>query len=100
MSRAVPERVSSAPENKALVSRWLEEVFTGGAFSWLDEIFTPNYALHDPSFPEEVHGLCGIQRYVGAYRAAFPDLRVSVEDQVAEADTVAARGAGRGTRRG
>ncbi len=94
------DKVSPAPENKALVCRWLEEVFTGGAFSRLDEIFTQGYVLHDPSFPEEVHGFGGIQRYVGAYRAAFPDLRVSVEDQVAEADTVATRWAARGTHQG
>ena len=97
MSRATPERVSSAPENKALVRRWLEEVFGGGAFSGLNEIFTQTYVLHDPSFPEEVHSFGGIKRYVGAYRAAFPDLQVSVEDQVAEADTVATRWAARGT---
>lgn len=94
------ESVSSAPENKALVRRWLEEVFTGGAVSRLGEIFTQAYVLHDPSFPEEVHGFDGIRRYVGAYRAAFPDLRVSVEDQVAEADTVATRWAVRGMHRG
>jgi predicted ester cyclase len=93
-------RVSSAPENKALVCRWLEDVFTGGVFSRLHEIFTQTYVLHDPSFSEEVHGLGGIQRYVGAYRAAFPDLRVSVKDQVAEADTVATRWTARGTHRG
>ena len=91
------ERVRSASENKALVRRWLEEIFTGGAFPRLEEIFTRNYVLHDPSFPGEVHGFGGIERYVGAYRAAFPDLQVSVEDQVAEADTVATRWAARGT---
>ncbi len=94
------ERVRSASENKALVRRWLEEVFTGGAFSRLDGIFARNYVLHDPSFPEEVHGFGGIVRYVGVYRAAFPDLHVSVEDQVAESDTVATRWAARGTHRG
>jgi len=94
------ESVRSVSENKALVRRWLEEVFTGGAFSRLDEVFAQNYVLHDPSFPEEVHGFGGVRRYVGAYRGAFPDLRVSVEDQVAEADTVATRWAVRGTHRG
>jgi len=94
------ESLSSASENKALVRRWLDEVFTGGVFSRLGEIFTQPYVLHDPSFPEEVRGFDGIRRYVGAYRAAFPDLRVSVEDHVAEADTVATRWAARGTHRG
>ncbi len=90
----------SVSEDKALVRRWLEEVFTGGTFSYLGEIFTRNYVLHDPSFPGEVHGFGGVERYVGAYRAAFPDLRLSVEDQVAEAGTVATRWTARGTHRG
>ena len=94
------ERVRSATENKALVRRWLEAVFTGGAFSRLEEIFTRNYVLHDPSFPGEVHGFGGIERYVGAYHGAFPDLHISVEDQVEEAGTVATRWTARGTHRG
>ncbi len=93
------ERVRCASEDKALVRRWLEEVFTGGTFSHLGQIFTRNYVLHDPSFPEEVHGFGGVGRYVGAYRAAFPDLHISVEDQVEEAGTVATRWTARGMHR-
>lgn len=91
---------SASEENKALIRRWLEVIFSGGTFAGLEETFTRNYVLHDPSFPEEVHGFGGIERYVGAYRAAFPDLRIGVEDQLAEAETVATRWAARGTHRG
>jgi hypothetical protein len=38
--------------NKALVCRWLEEVFSRGDLDAADELFTSNCALHDPSFPE------------------------------------------------
>jgi steroid delta-isomerase-like uncharacterized protein len=87
-------------KNKALVRRWLDEVFTRGGLDEADELFTSNYALHDPSFPHDVHGPEGIKRYVTAYRAALPDLRVTVEDQLAEEDKVVTRWTVRGTHSG
>ncbi len=47
-----------------------------------------------------MHGPRGIGRYVTAYRAAFPDIRVTVEDQLAEDDKVATRWTARGTHLG
>lgn len=87
-------------KNKALVRRWLNEVFTRGDLDEADDLFTSNYALHDPSFPQDVHGPEGIKRYVTAYRAAFPDLKVTVEDQLAEEDKVVTRWTVRGTHSG
>jgi steroid delta-isomerase-like uncharacterized protein len=87
-------------KNKTLIRRWLDEVFTRGELDEVDELFTPNYALHDPSFPHDVHGPKGIKRYVTAYRAAFPDLKVTLEDQLAEADKVVTRWTVRGTHSG
>ncbi len=47
-----------------------------------------------------MHGPEGIKRYVTAYRVAFPDLTVAVEDQLAEADKVVTRWTVRGTHSG
>ena len=47
-----------------------------------------------------MHGPRGIGRYVTAYRAAFPDIRITVEDQLAEDDKVATRWTARGTHLG
>lgn len=80
-----------AEGNKALVRRWLDEVLTQGNLRRVDELFAPNYALHDLSFPQEVHGREGIRRYVAASRAAYPDACFVIEDQIAERDTVATR---------
>ena len=71
-----------AEGNKALVRRWLDEVLTQGNLRRVDELFAPNYALHDLSFPQEVHGREGIRRYVAASRAAYPDACFVIEDQV------------------
>ena len=86
--------------NKILVRRWLDEVFTRGDLDQAQELFALNYALHDPSFPHDVHGPEGIKRYVTAYRAAFPNLEVDVEDQLAEEDKVVTRWTMRGTQSG
>ena len=47
-----------------------------------------------------MHGPEGIKRYVTAYRLAFPNLEVDVEDQLAEVDKVVTRWTVRGTHSG
>ena len=47
-----------------------------------------------------MHGPEGIRRYVTAYRAAFADLQVTLEDQLAEEDKVVTRWTLRGTHSG
>jgi steroid delta-isomerase-like uncharacterized protein len=90
----------SPERNKALIGRWLEEVFTRGDLDAADGLITPNYTLHDPSFLQNVHGPEGIKRYVSAYRDAFPDLEVTVEDQLAREDKVVTRWTAQGTHSG
>jgi steroid delta-isomerase-like uncharacterized protein len=87
-------------ENKAVVRRFLEEIFTGGNLELVEELFAPHYVLHDPSVPGEVRGPEGIKQYVGMYRGAYPDTRFTVEDQIAEGDEVVTRWTGRGTHQG
>jgi steroid delta-isomerase-like uncharacterized protein len=54
---------------------------------------------HDPNMGD-VHGLDGIRDYLSGYIEAFPDLRMTVEDQVAEGDRVVSRWRAEGTHRG
>ena len=87
-------------ENKALVRRQEEELFSSGNLDVADEIYAPDYVGHDPSNPEDVRGLEAAKQAAAEYRKAFPDLRVTVEDLIAEGDRVAARLRFRGTHRG
>jgi steroid delta-isomerase-like uncharacterized protein len=87
-------------ENKALVRRWLEEVFTRGDLERVDDLFAPGYVLHDPSFPLDVHGPEDVRRYAKTYLAAFPDARFVVEDQISWGEKVVTRWTARGTHRG
>jgi predicted ester cyclase len=87
-------------ENKALVRRQEEELFSCGNLDAADEIYAPEYVGHDPSNPEDIRGLEAAKQAASEYRQAFPDLQVTVEDLIAEGDRVAARLRFRGTHLG
>jgi steroid delta-isomerase-like uncharacterized protein len=87
-------------ENKALVRRQEEELFSCGNLDAADEIYAPDYVGHDPSNPEDVRGLQAAKQAAAEYRQAFSDLRVTVEDLIAEEHKVAARLRVRGTHLG
>ena len=87
-------------ENKAIVRRYFQEILDGGNLDLVDEIFEPQYILHDPSSPQEVRGVEGTKRFVGMFRSAFPDIAHSIEDQIAEGDKVVTRLRARATHTG
>jgi steroid delta-isomerase-like uncharacterized protein len=87
-------------QNKAVVRRLFEEIISGGDLDAVDELFTADYHDHDPANEEDTHGREGVKEEVGMYRAALPDLRFSVEDQLAEGDEVATRFSCSGTHEG
>ena len=88
-------------ENKAIARRALEEVFSGqGNLEVADELFAPNYVGHDPASPEDIRGPEGAKEFAGMYRSAFPDVQMSVEDQVAEGEKVVTRWIASGTHLG
>ncbi len=90
----------SAEENKVIVRRLLYEVWSSGKLDLADEIFTSNFVRHGPALEGEVRGREGFRRLVIMYRATYPDLRVTAEDQVAEGALVVTRWTATGTHRG
>jgi steroid delta-isomerase-like uncharacterized protein len=89
-----------AEENKAVSRRLVEEAFVGGDLDLVDELVDEGYVGHDPAVPEDVRGPAGVKELIAGYRAAFPDLLLVVEDQVAEGDKVVTRWLARGTHEG
>ncbi len=75
--------------NKALVRRFLEEVINGGNTTLLAELATDDHVRHAPD--GDLYGREGVRIDVAAWRAGFPDLRLVVEDLIAEGDRVAYR---------
>ncbi len=83
--------------NKALIRRFFEEY----RLDVIDALFAPDYTHHDPNLPPELqHGRDAYKQVVAMFLAAFPDLRTTVEDLIAEGDKVTARWTFRGTHHG
>jgi steroid delta-isomerase-like uncharacterized protein len=87
-------------QNKAIVRKLIDEAFNHGNLKVLDELVGPECILHDPSAPDMGKGPEAARRAVSLYRAAFPDLRVTVEDMLSDGDKVVTRWSARGTHRG
>ena len=83
-------------ETKALVRRWFEEGWNKGNVDAAGEFFSPSYVMHAAGGDQS--GLPG--RGVARYRAGFPDLTLSVADQIAEGDRVVTRFTFSGTHQG
>ena len=90
----------STEENKAIARRVFEEGWNQGKLDVIDEIVTSDYLLRDPSMPEDIRGPEGFKQFITMYRAAFPDIHFTVEDQIAEGDKVVTRWTGTGTHQG
>ena len=90
----------STEENKAIVRSFLEGIFTQGNPDVVDELAGPNFVVHDPSSEAGDVDAEGVKGSIAWNHSAFPDLRVMIEDQVAEGSKVATRWRVRGTYRG
>jgi steroid delta-isomerase-like uncharacterized protein len=86
-------------DNKAIARRETE-MFSSGDFSIADEIYSEDYVGHDPAKPEPIRGIEGAKEEAAGYRAAFPDLTLTIEQQVAEGDYVVTRWTAQGTHEG
>ena len=86
-------------ENKAIATRFLEEIMNRGNVSLIDEFSGPNFVDHSapPGVPPTNEGFKG---FVSAFRAAFPDLHYTLEDSIAEGDRVVQRATATGTMKG
>lgn len=87
-------------QNRALVRRFIDEVFNQGRLEVAEELLAPDYVHHDPATGERGSGIEGLEHMVGYYRQAFPDFHISLEDQMSTEDRVVERWTGRGTHQG
>ena len=90
----------SAEENKAVVRRFLEGIFSQGNPDVVDELADPDFVVHDPSSEAGDVDAQGVKESIAWSHNAFPELRVTIEDQVAEGDKVATRWRVSGTHQG
>jgi steroid delta-isomerase-like uncharacterized protein len=81
----------SVEENKAIARRWSEGLWGRGNLAVADEIVAPDYVRHDPGAPFPARGPEDVKRLVTMLRAMIPDLKIVVEDVIADEDKVVTR---------
>jgi predicted ester cyclase len=86
-------------KNKALARRFYEEVLSKKNLDAIDELCDPEIVDHNP-LPGQAPGLQGLRQTIAEYVRAFPDMRVTVREIVAEGDVVAVRLTGEATHSG
>ena len=87
--------------NKTVSRRFFEEVFGKGKLNVLDEIIALDHVNSGPgTLPELPTGPDGAKRVVTVYRNAFPDVRFTIDEQIAEGDKVVTRWTADGTHQG
>ena len=79
-------------KNKNLVRRWFEEVWDKGRLSAIPEMFAQSGRAHGFPDPDSVvNSAEEFAEHCKAFREAFPDVRISVDDLIADGDKVAVR---------
>lgn len=87
-------------DNKELVRQFEDAVWNEGNLDAIDEYLADAFVQHEPT-GHDAHGPDGWRQQVAEpMHAAFPDLTETIEDIIAEGDTVVTRVTVRGTHEG
>ena len=86
-------------ENKAIAKSFLQEVLNGKAVASVDKYVAANYVEHSvlPGLPNNREGF---KELLNQFFNAFPDMKVTIEDIIAEEDRVVLRVTSSGTHKG
>jgi hypothetical protein len=81
-------------EHKAMMHRWFEEVWNKGRSEAIDELLAADGVVHGLG-PADLRGPAEFKQFHAAYRNAFPDVRIQLDQVIAEVTSSSASGAAR-----
>ena len=89
----------SAEENRKLMHRFFEEVVNQGNLDVIDDLLADDFVEHEelPGLPP---GKEGTKQVMAMFRTAFPDMRLTAHETIAEGELVMMRATMRGTHLG
>jgi steroid delta-isomerase-like uncharacterized protein len=76
-------------DQKAMVVRWFEEVWNKGRREVIDEMFPPEFVLHDGGTVSK--GPDAFKPFYDRMRMSFSDIKVTPDEAVSEGDLVCLR---------
>jgi len=90
---------TTAEQNVAAARRWYDEALNQRQLDVLDEFVWPNMVHHAGLFPDAV-GAEAVKGSLAPLSAAFPDIAFTVDDVLADEESVLVRWTGKGTHTG
>jgi steroid delta-isomerase-like uncharacterized protein len=81
--------MSDTEENKALVRRFVDEIFVKGNVAAVDELLADDFVGH--TWPGPADGKTNLKQAIERVSAGLTDARFTIDDMIAEGDQVAAR---------
>jgi steroid delta-isomerase-like uncharacterized protein len=85
---------------KTIVRRLYEEAWNKRRLEVVNEIISPSHALHAPNISGSSVGPEAYKRQLSLFLAGYPDLRITLEDTIAEKNKVVACWSISGTHKG
>jgi len=81
----------SIEENKKLIRFLIDECLNKGKLDLADKYFTPDYVSHIAGAPPGPPGPAVFKGVIAAWRGAFPDWHMTINELIAEGDKVCNR---------
>ena len=90
---------TTVEQNKAIYRNFIQTIFNEGRVEKLADFVGPDYKLNDAP-PDTPKGSAAIAQVVVMFQTGFADLKITLEELVAEGELLAARATTEGTHTG
>jgi steroid delta-isomerase-like uncharacterized protein len=89
-----------AAQSAEISRRVFEEIWNNKKLNAVDELMAASYVHHDPQSPVVSTGIESYKQFVNHYLKAFPDLHFTIDDEIADEQTIVSRWTATGTHQG
>lgn len=90
-------------ENNKAIAKKVTDLWNTGNLKNIDEVYAPNCIFHQHHHPQssrDIRGTTDWKKFILEFREAFPDFKITIEDQIATGDKLVLRFTCRGTQKG
>jgi len=87
-------------DNKLIARRVYEECWNKAMLETVGDLYAKDSRFRDPVFPNMAPGIESMKRHMQTSRSAFPDLKFTINDVIAEKDEVVVHWTAQGTHQG
>ncbi|NAL77782.1 ester cyclase [Nitrososphaera sp. AFS] len=74
-------------DTKQITRQFFDDAYNQGNLEGIDNLVTPSFVYHARG--EDVQGIENFKKWIASDRAAFPDMRFTIVDSIAESNKIA-----------